>query len=432
MVLAAQVAETPTTPQSSWHTQRSKVFAVLGALAAMSVVALGAAAYVTSAAIHARNEADDRRQRAEQALLAVTEKTSGFALDLAQHVRAVAGLPPALSKDFTDRIRGLLEQLTAAGEATPEVLHGIVAALDETALNLSAIGDTAGSYDTIDRGRQVIESRLAISPGDTSWQRQMSISYEKQGNVQFAQGNFAEALNSHQASLAIRNRLATADTSNTIWQRDLGVAHEKIGDDELALANFAQAVDAYQASLAIRDRLIKSDPGNALWARDLAVSHYKLGDLHMRQENWPEALESYQAGLPISERLAKVNPDNELWQRDLASLYDRIGDAQAVQGDFADGLKSFQASYAIRDRMAKFEPGDIGWQRDLAASFGKIAEVYRQTTRIPEAIEAARKGREIVTRLSRLSPGNATLRRYLAHFDEIAALTGNATPPQPQ
>jgi len=52
--------------------------------------------------------------------------------------------------------------------------------------------------------------------------------------VQRAQGDLATALTSYRASLAIRERLAKADPGNAGWQRDLSVSHERIGDVQRA------------------------------------------------------------------------------------------------------------------------------------------------------------------------------------------------------
>jgi tetratricopeptide (TPR) repeat protein len=405
-----------------WWIRRAPAVIATGLLASAA-----AAVYVALQAIHSQQEADAQRRRAEQALATAIENSSRIVLDLSRRLRAFADLPPALSREILDRMRALQESFIAPGTAGPEASSGAVAALSEIAVTLELVGDVAGAYDTNDHVRQIAERQLSTNPGDTNWQHELSISYEKLGRLRFAQSNFQEALKLYQASLAIRDRLVRADSSNTSRQRDLGVAYEKVGDVHLALGNFAEADNAYQANLAIRDRLIKAEPGDARLARDFAVSQYKLGDLRMAQKNWPGALKSYQAGLPVSERLAKAYPDNEPLQRDLAALNDRIGDAETAQGNLAEGLKSFQAGFVIRDRIVKFEPGNISWQRDLVVSYGKIAKIYRETDRISEAIDALRQGREILARLNRLSPGNAALGNYLARFDgQISELTDGA------
>ena len=52
-----------------------------------------------------------------------------------------------------------------------------------------------------------------------------------------AQGNLPEALKSYQAGLAIADRLAKADPGNAGWQRDLSVSYDKIGDVQVAQGN---------------------------------------------------------------------------------------------------------------------------------------------------------------------------------------------------
>ena len=88
-----------------------------------------------------------------------------------------------------------------------------------------------------------------------------------------AQGNLDEALKSYQDSLAIRDRLAKADPSNAGWQRDLSVSYEKVGDVLQAQGNLDEALKSYRDSLAIADRLAKADPSNAGWQRDLSFSY---------------------------------------------------------------------------------------------------------------------------------------------------------------
>ena len=80
------------------------------------------------------------------------------------------------------------------------------------------------------------------------------------------------AINSFRHSLAIAERLAEADPGNAGWQCDLSVSYERIGDVQRAQGDLAAALRSYQASLAIRERLAEADPGNAGWQRDLALS----------------------------------------------------------------------------------------------------------------------------------------------------------------
>ena len=66
-----------------------------------------------------------------------------------------------------------------------------------------------------------------------------------------AQGNLAEALKAYRDSLAIAERLAKADPGNAGWQRDLSVSYEKVGDVLMDQGNLPEALKAYRDSLAI-------------------------------------------------------------------------------------------------------------------------------------------------------------------------------------
>ena len=194
--------------------------------------------------------------------------------------------------------------------------------------------------------------------------------------MQVAQGDLAAALQSYRDSLAIIERLAKSDTGNAVWQRDLSLSYERIGNVQLAQSDLAGALASYREGLAIRERLAKSDPGNADWQSDLWVSYDKIGNVQLAQGDLAGALKSYRDNLAIIERLAKSDPGNANWQRDLAVSYGKVGDRAEAQGDAAGGAAILprRASPSI-ERLAQSDPGNAGWQRDLAVSYEKIGDI---------------------------------------------------------
>ncbi|KMO27073.1 hypothetical protein VP06_31910, partial [Methylobacterium aquaticum] len=62
----------------------------------------------------------------------------------------------------------------------------------------------------------------------------------------------------------------------TQWQRDLSISHDKIGDVLVSQGDGAGALAAYQSGLAIALSLAQRDPANTEWQRDLVVSNVKL------------------------------------------------------------------------------------------------------------------------------------------------------------
>jgi tetratricopeptide (TPR) repeat protein len=90
------------------------------------------------------------------------------------------------------------------------------------------------------------------------------------GDVLVAQGNLPEALKSFQGSLSIRDRLAKADPNNAGWQRDLSVSYSKVGNVYRRQGDTAKAKDALNTGKAIMERMTKLSPDNATWKDDLA------------------------------------------------------------------------------------------------------------------------------------------------------------------
>ena len=88
--------------------------------------------------------------------------------------------------------------------------------------------------------------------------------------------------------MEIRERLAATDPKNADWQRDLSVSQERIGDVQKVQGDLPGALASYRASMEIRERLAASDPKNAYWQRDLAASLWRLADFPESGVSWSD------------------------------------------------------------------------------------------------------------------------------------------------
>ncbi|MEO8630904.1 MAG: hypothetical protein ABI612_22825, partial [Betaproteobacteria bacterium] len=97
------------------------------------------------------------------------------------------------------------------------------------------------------------------------------------------------------------------------WQRDLSVSHNKIGDVQVTQRNLPAALESYRASMRIRERLAQADPGNAGWQRDLIISFVKLSEVTGEKSYASRAL---QVALDMQQR-AILAPRDEWMIEDL-------------------------------------------------------------------------------------------------------------------
>jgi tetratricopeptide (TPR) repeat protein len=275
-------------------------------------------------------------------------------------------------------------------------------------------GDLAGALKSYRDGLAIADRLATSDSGDAGWQRDLSVSFDYVGDVLREQGDLAGALKSYRDSLGIRERLATSDPGNTGWQRDLSVSFNKVGDVQVTQGDLAAALKSYRDSLGIRDRLAKSDPGDAGWQRDLSVSFEKVGDVLREQGDLAGALKSYRDSLAIRDRLATSDPGNAGWQRDLSVSFNKVGDVLREQGDLAGALKSYRDGLDIADRLATSDPGNAGWQRDLSVSFEKVGDVQVAQGDLAGALKSYGDSLAIRERLATSDPGNAVWQRDLS------------------
>lgn len=183
-------------------------------------------------AIVQRQIADERRQEAERNFLLAKNAADGLVFDIAQGLRDVEGM------------------------------------------RTSSVAKILGT------ARQTIEKLVDASPGNLPLQRSRSVMLEEFGTTYLAQGNLPQALESFQASLAIRERLAKADPggSNAGWQADLAVSYGKLGQVHRALGRDQEALRLFQAGKAIVEPLALRSQ-NVLWRQYLQAFNAEIAGL---------------------------------------------------------------------------------------------------------------------------------------------------------
>ena len=255
-----------------------------------------------------------------------------------------------------------------------------------------------------ERTRAIFECLAQTDPGNAGWQRDLSVSFNKIGEVQSAQGDLGAALKAYQDSLAIREKLAAQDPGNAGWQRDLSVSFNKIGEVQSAQGDLGAALKAYRDSLALREKLAAQDPGNAGWQRDLSVSFNKIGEVQSAKGDLGAALKAYQDSLTIAQKLAAQDPGNAGSQRDLSVSHNFVGNVLLAKGDLDGALKNYQAYNKGIQKLAAQDPGNAGWQNDLSISFEKIGDVQSAQGDLGAALKAYQQDLAITQKLAAQDP----------------------------
>jgi putative tryptophan/tyrosine transport system substrate-binding protein len=161
-----------------------------------------------------------------------------------------------------------------------------------------------------------------------------------------------EALTAYRNGLAIAQRLTEFDRSNTLWQRDLSLSYDRIGDVLVPQGELDEALKACRDGLAIRERLAAADRSNTVWQHDLTASYARIGDMLVAEGKPDEALNAYRHYQAIAERLTAADRSNTEWQRDLSVSYEKVGNMLKAQGKLDEALKAYRDELAIAERLA--------------------------------------------------------------------------------
>jgi tetratricopeptide (TPR) repeat protein len=355
-------------------------------------------------------------------------------LDLPHHLAALGdyGGVLAIARRAVEILPGTLSAaayLAEIQDLVPDREDAWIPISDLRLQQILASGDLRSATRLMQRIHDRIATRATGDPTNTDWQRDLSVSHSKLGDLARATGDGATAAADYEAGLAIAERLASTDPTNTDLQRDLSVSHERLGDLAVVTGDRRAAAEHQQAALTIAERLAATDPTNTDRQRDLAISHNKLGELAVATGDNAVGAEHYQTALAIAERLAATDPTNTDWQRNLSICHNRLGSLAAITGDNAAAVEHYRADLAIAERLAATDPTNTEWQRDLSISHNKLGDLARANSDNAAAAEHYQADLAIAERLAATDPTNTDWQRDLSisheRLGDLARATGD-------
>ena len=104
----------------------------------------------------------------------------------------------------------------------------------------------------------------------------------------------------------LAKRLAFGAETHAESQRDLSVSFNKLGDVYTTLGRTEEALQQFEKGLEIAQRLAQADPSDSQKQRDLSISFNNLGNVYTKLGRTEEALQQFEKGLEIRQRLAQA------------------------------------------------------------------------------------------------------------------------------
>ena len=197
--------------------RRNVLTGSLGAGLILALALAGVAYWQRGIAVHQTQIAEDRQQFAEQQRM-VAEQQQQIAVEQ----RTIAQQNEAQAKTERDNAA---RNLKLAQKIAESLVFDIAQKLRDmegvSAETLRKILETA---------KATFEQLTVSAPDDFDLQRSRSAMLNEFGDTYQALGDLAQALKAYREGTAIAERVAEADRSNTQWQRDLSISYNKVGD----------------------------------------------------------------------------------------------------------------------------------------------------------------------------------------------------------
>jgi non-specific serine/threonine protein kinase/serine/threonine-protein kinase len=322
-------------------------------------------------------------------------------------------------------------------------------------------GSTAARQLLVTRALGYLDALSREAGNDTSLKVDLADAYQKIGDVQGNPyvanlGDVTGARASYQKLVELRASIhdARADGPSAVA---LGMAHSRVGDLDLAQGKYAEAVESYQRALARFDdaraanpaagdptedrarvfgrrgvaltwagrreeaktallesirllQLLNDRPGlSRLMRRGLAINHGNLGDVYHYEGDYPRALESHQRAAAIARALLAETPDAITAKRDVVLLLARVSGDLVELRRHDEAIETSEESIAIEEQMVKADPQNVQFQFDLADMYGNLAASQRESRRLDEALRSIEHSLRISDGAVAKNPG------YVAH-----------------
>jgi tetratricopeptide (TPR) repeat protein len=326
-----------------------------------------------------------------QAGAAVPPANQSLLTELEQHLAARAWAiyrAPMLSELWElEVLLAVLPGFSARREVSRDLVNATVF-LSEKVVGYRSLRE---AMSLVRPAHESLQRLAAADPSNAGWQRDLSVSNIKMGNILRAEGDLARALRAYSESRAVSQRLAAADASSALCQHDLWVSHLMVGDVLRVQGDLAGALRAYQQALVVMERLVAVDASSAEWQCGLGNSHDRIGNVLRVQGDLAGALAAYREALTVNQRLTAADPANANWQRSLSVSHNKLGDVLSAQGDSAGALLAYRESLAVSQRLVADDQSNARLQMDLSTFHARKGDVLRAQGNLAEALAAYRE-----------------------------------------
>ena len=280
------------------------------------------------------------------------------------------------------------------------------------------LGDVSGAR--VSYGK-LVDLRLAIYEA-RGRERQSTLAlgraHSRVGDLDLAQGQYAQAVESYRRALAYFDEGRSAGTGNDDAAEDRSRVQGRMGVALTWAGRREEAKGVLQEAIRLTQALAERPGASRIVRRGLAVHYGNLGDVFHYDKDFTRALESHQQAVNLARALLKETPDDITPRRDAIMLLARVGADFIELKQHADAIRATEESIALEEELVKADPLNVQFQFDLADMYGNLAASQRENGQLDAALRSITHSIDISERAAAKNP------QYVAHrFNFGAALS---------
>lgn len=243
------------------------------------------------------------------------------------------------------------------------------------------------------------------------------------GQIRQARGDLPAALGAYRESLQLAADVAARDPANREWQMGLATAHFYVGDALRRQADYPAAMREFIAYRDIAQRLVDGETESDRWLLELVYARSGVAAVQEAAGDLDGARRELETAQTLRQQLARRAPDDVERRRAVATGHNRLGVVLEKLGDREAAMQHFTADLAIRQDLVARDPADRSIKRSLGGAHSYLANLYEQQGNLGAALQHLRAWQDVAAAQVEADPQNADWARDAARVEtRVAAL----------
>ena len=231
-------------------------------------------------------------------------------------------------------------------------------------------GDYKKAREFYEKALEKCDELVKRVPDDLQALRDLSFCYNNLGDLSSAEGDYEKAREHYKKAreyykkareyydkaLEIRKQLVSRTRKSLQALHDLSVSYEKLGDLSKVGGDYTEAREYYEKALEIRKRLVSRTPDSLRALCDLGVSRKKLGDLLNAEGVHAHAMKHYEKALEVFKRIDARTPDNLEVLHVLSDTYVSSGNLSYELGIRSQAREYYEKAFEVSSRIVACTP----------------------------------------------------------------------------